>query len=52
MISLSLVYDSSEFGSSQRNFSRARAMVNRYSTTVGLLRLQLRGIDPSVARQL
>ena len=52
MNSLSLVYDSSEFGSSQRNFSRARAMVNRYSTTVGLLRLQLRGIDPSVTRPI
>ncbi len=50
--SLSLVYDSSEFGRSQRNFSRARSMVNRYSTTVGLLRLQLRGIDPSVTRPI
>ena len=50
--SLSLVYDSSEFGRSQRNFSRARSMVNRYSTTVGLLRLQLRGIDASVTRPI
>ncbi|MCZ6659689.1 MAG: ABC transporter permease [Gammaproteobacteria bacterium] len=50
--SLSLVYDSSEFGRSQRNFSRARSMVNRYSATVGLLRLVLRGIDPSVARPI
>ncbi len=46
--SVALVYDSSEIGSVRRHFVRARDIVNGYARTLGLLRLQLRGIDPTI----
>ena len=47
--SVSLIYDSSDFGEARRNFAMARQFVSTYARTIGLLRLQLRGVDPSVA---
>ena len=46
--SVSLIYDSSELGSGRRNFSTIRNMISSYARTIGLLRLQLRGVDPTV----
>jgi len=43
-----LVYDSSELGSVRRHFARIREMINGYGRTLGLLRLQLRGVDPTI----
>lgn len=47
--SVALVYDSSEIGSMQRHFARARDIVSGYTRRLGVLRLQLRGIDPIIA---
>lgn len=46
--SVSLIYDSSDIGKARRNFMMARQFVATYARTIGLLRLQLRGVDPSV----
>ena len=46
---VSLIYDSSDIGKARRNFMLARQFVSTYARTIGLLRLQLRGIDPTVA---
>ncbi len=50
--SVALVYDSSEIGSVRRHFSALRGMINQYTRTIGILRLQLRGIDPAVVSPL
>ena len=47
---LAAIYDSSELGSARRRAAQVRDLVSAYSRTVGLMRLQLRGIDPSLAR--
>lgn len=47
-VSISLVYDSSDMGSARRNFERARQMVDQYARKLGVLRVQLRGIDPAL----
>ena len=47
--SVSLIYDSSDLGKARRNFTTARRFVSAYAHTIGLLRLQLRGVDPTVA---
>jgi sodium transport system permease protein len=46
--SVALTYDSSELGSVRRQFAQAREMIGRYARTLGMLRLQIRGIDPAV----
>lgn len=48
MAAVTLWHDSSKIGSSRRNFSAVRAMVSTYARTIGVLRLQLRGIEPMV----
>lgn len=45
---VSLIYDSSQMGTARRNFSRARQMIAQYGRKLGVLRLQLRGVDPAV----
>jgi len=45
---VSLIYDSSDIGKARRNFMMARQFISTYAQTIGLLRLQLRGVDPSV----
>ena len=50
--SLLLIHDSSELNATRRHLSTLRGYINSYSRTVGLLRLQLRGIDPSLARPI
>jgi len=52
MVPLTLWHDSSQIGSSRRNFSAVRAMVSQYARTIGVLRLQLRGIEPTIANPL
>jgi sodium transport system permease protein len=47
--SVSLIYDSSDIGKARRNFMMARQFVSSYGRTIGLLRLQLRGVDPGIA---
>lgn len=46
---LQLIHDSSKISSTRRHLSLLRAYISRYSRTVGLLRLQLRGVDPNIA---
>ncbi len=43
-----LVYDSSQMGTARRNFARAEQLIAQYGQKLGVLRLQLRGIDPAV----
>jgi sodium transport system permease protein len=45
---VSLIYDSSQMGTARRNFSRTRQMIAQYGRKLGVLRLQLRGVDPAV----
>ena len=45
---VTLLHDSSKLGSSRRHFSAARSMISGYARRIGLLRLQLRGVDPTV----
>jgi len=52
MVPVTLWHDSSQIGSSRRNFSAVRAMVGSYARTIGVLRLQLRGVDPTIANPI
>ena len=47
-VSLGLIYDSSDLGAARRKFSQTRRLLNQYSRTLGVLRLQLRGVAPEV----
>lgn len=49
IIPVTLWHDSSKIGSSRRHFSQARGMITNYARIIGVLRLQLRGVDPMVA---
>ena len=46
---LQLIHDSSKISSTRRHLSLLRSYISRYSRTIGLLRLQLRGVDPNIA---
>lgn len=47
---LALIHDSSKFSSTRRHMSTLREHIGGYSRSIGLLRLQLRGIDPAITR--
>lgn len=49
---LILIHDSSDMSSTRRNLAQLRNHIGTYSQTIGLLRLQLRGIDPSLSRPI
>lgn len=49
---LTLIHDGAKLGSSRRQFAQVRDMINRYARTLGVLRLQVRGIDPAIATPL
>jgi sodium transport system permease protein len=51
-ITLSAVFDGSDLSSTRRNLSQLHGLVNQYGRVIGLLRLQLRGIDPSIANPI
>ncbi len=46
--SLPLIYDSSSIGKARRNYNQVRDMIRRFAQGIGFLRLQLRGVDPSI----
>ncbi len=46
---VSLIYDSSDMGMSRRNFRMAQQFILAHARMIGLLRLQLRGVDPAIA---
>ncbi len=46
--SLPLIYDSSSLGKARRNYNQVRDMIRRFAQGIGFLRLQLRGVDPSI----
>jgi len=46
--SVALIYDSSELGGVRRQFAQAREMISRYARNLGMLRLQLRGVEPAI----
>ncbi len=52
MVPVTLWHDSSQIGASRRNFSAIRGLVSTYARTIGVLRLQLRGVDPSIANPI
>lgn len=45
---LALIHDSSQLSSTRRHLAILRSHIGAYSRTVGLLRLQLRGVDPTL----
>ena len=45
---LLLVHDTSKISSTRRHYSQIRSLIAQYGRTIGLLRLQLRGVDPSI----
>ena len=49
---LLLINDSSKLSSQRRHLSQLRSYISRFSSTIGLLRLQLRGIDPDLTRPI
>lgn len=49
---LALIHDSSQFSSTRRHLSMLRGYISTYSRTIGLLRLQLRGVDPAISRPI
>ena len=49
---LALIYDSSEISSTRRHLAILRGHVSGYSRTIGVLRMQLRGVDPTLARPI
>lgn len=52
MVPVTLWHDSSKIGSSRRNFSAVRNMIGGYARVVGMLRLQLRGVSPTIANPI
>ncbi len=52
MNTLLLVHDSSEISTTRKHISQLRAYINRYSSTIGVLRLQLRGLDATISRPI
>ena len=52
LTTFTLVYDSSELGSAPQRARRVERMLNTWARTVGVLRLQLRGIDPVLVQPL
>ncbi len=46
--SVALIYDGSEIGSNRRHFGTVRNMIRSYARMIGILRLQLRGVDPTI----
>ncbi len=46
--SVSLIYDSSEIGSNRRHFGTVRGMIRSYGSMIGVLRLQVRGVEPTI----
>ena len=52
MTTLTIVYDSSELGSASRRANQLERALNNYSRTIGVLRLQLRGIDPQLMQPI
>ncbi len=49
---LMLVHDSSQINATRRNLATLRGHIAQYSQTIGVLRLQLRGLDPSITRPI
>lgn len=43
-----LIHDSSQMGTARRNFLSARQLIMGYGQKLGVLRLQLRGVDPVI----
>ncbi len=52
MTTFTIVYDSSELGSASRRANQLERVLNNYSRTIGVLRLQLRGIDPQLIQPI
>ena len=52
MTTFTIVYDSSELGSASRRANQLERALNSYSRTIGVLRLQLRGIDPQLMQPI
>jgi sodium transport system permease protein len=51
-VTVALVHDSSGMGSARRNFSRAQQMIAEHGRKIGVLRVQLRGLDPGLLRPI
>ncbi|MFT7654494.1 MAG: sodium transport system permease protein [Candidatus Azotimanducaceae bacterium] len=49
---LALIHDSSQFSSTRRHLAILRGYISTYSRTIGLLRMQLRGIDPTLSQPI
>lgn len=52
MTTLTLIYDSAELGSAPQRARRVERMLEVYGRTIGVLRLQLRGVDPLLTQPL
>lgn len=52
MTTFTIVHDSSELGSGSRRANKLERVLNSYSRTIGVLRLQLRGIDPQLMQPI
>ena len=52
MASVTLTYDSSGMGRNRRNAMAARQLITGYGQQIGMLRLQLRGVDPAISQPL
>jgi sodium transport system permease protein len=51
-ITLNVIYDGSDLSSTRMNLNQLRTLISQYSGIIGMLRLQLRGIDPSIANPI
>ena len=49
---LLLIHDSSNISATRKNLNQLRNTISQYNRTIGLLRLQLRGLDPSLTRPI
>lgn len=52
MATFTLVYDSSELGSAPQRARQVERLLSTYGRTIGVLRLQLRGIDPALGQPI
>ncbi len=52
MTTFTIVYDSSRMGSASRRASQLERALNSYARAIGVLRLQVRGIDPQLIQPI
>ncbi|MEM9623771.1 MAG: ABC transporter permease [Pseudomonadota bacterium] len=49
---LLIIHDSSKLSATRKHITQLRGLIGRYASTIGVLRLQLRGLDPALTQPI